>query len=567
MFICKKIFVIVFYLVIRTYLGSGQDISYNFNVLSYDLLYEIDSDKGIFNSVQDIGIENASANQLDRINFLLHPDLLIGSVFLQDSMGENVPVVSSKIIGTTSIFKNELQIIEVQTEKNLDPGKKYKFHMECIMKQGSSRDSVQIPYNPLDLIISSEITSAIGPHTGHFAIFNRNIIAPFQIRLKFPEGKFCCVPGNLISSEKMNNYVTETYNSNIPNIPTFSCASYDKIVRRSGDKTFEFYLYPGQPFVDEMADIPAMFVNFYTSAFGDIGTDIYRFGNIGSYDSKALFLENKGNTIYLTDLLTRYFTFDEGVKSMFSGLVSHELFHNWNIFSTNWTGQLTDWFEEGGANFIAAMAGEKLFGEDFGISGRIHFISSFAGEQGSPGYESKETLESVQKTNSGDSELMLIYYYGALVWEQLRQKVGDEALYTGLADFFSKYRFESSDYQAFLNCLQATTSVNVEEYLNQWIKNNAKIDLMVKNVSIMKEGNGYRSDVEIMIESDRDYELMTAIGYKTSPEDKMELLELHPFKKGIHKVSFQSMEKPVFIQVDPACRVPQINLDNNIWSQ
>jgi len=70
-----------------------------------------------------------------------------------------------------------------------------------------------------------------------------------------------------------------------------------------------------------------------------------------------------------------------------------------------------------------------------------------------------------------------------------------------------------------------------------------------------------------MVASDRDYELITAIGYKTSPEDEMELVELHFVKKGIHKVSFRSEEKPAFIQVDPACRVPQINLDNNIWSQ
>ena len=567
MFIYKKIFIIMFYLLIRPYIGSGQDISYNFNVASYDLMYEIDSDKKIFKSVQDIFIENASSDTLDRINFLLHPDLLIGNITIQDSRGEVFPITNWKIAGMTKIFKNELQIIEVQTKKDIAPAQQYKFHMEYHMKPESFKDSSQISDNPLDLIISSQMSSAIGPTTGHFAIFNRNIIAPFQISIKFPEGKLCCVPGNLISSEKRNNYVTETYKTKISNIPTFSCAAYEKIEKQIGDKTFEFYLYPGQSFVDEMAEIPARFVNFYTSSFGDIGTDIYRFGNIGSYDSRSLFLENKGNTIYLTDLLTRYFTFDEGVKSMFSGLISHELFHNWNIFSTNWTGQLTDWFEEGGANFFASMAGEQIVSEDFGVSGRIHFNSSFAGEQGSPGYDSKETLESVQKTNSGNSELMLIYYYGALVWEQLRQKLGDEALYAGMADFFRKYRFETSNYQAFLQCLQARTSVNVEEYLNQWINNNAIIDLRINNVSIQKEGNGYRSDVEIMVDSDRDYELITAIGYKTSPEDEMKLVELNFVKKGIHKVTFQSEEKPAFIQVDPACRVPQINLDNNIWSQ
>ena len=189
MFIYTKIFIIMFYLLIRPYFGSGQDISYNFNVASYDLIYEIDSDKGIFKSVQNIVIENASSNSLDRINFLLHPDLLIGNIILQNSRGENLSIKSSNTIGTTKVFNNEVQIIEVQTKNTLDPGQQYKFHMECLMKQESFKDSSQIPYNPLDLIISSQISSAIGPTTGHFAIFNRNIIAPFQIRIKFPEGK------------------------------------------------------------------------------------------------------------------------------------------------------------------------------------------------------------------------------------------------------------------------------------------------------------------------------------------------------------------------------------------
>ena len=50
-------------------------------------------------------------------------------------------------------------------------------------------------------------------------------------------------------------------------------------------------------------------------------------------------------------------------------------------------------------------------------------------------------------------------------------------------------------------------------------------------------------------------------------ETKMEIIDIHTIKKGIHKVKFQSAGEPVFILVDPHCRVPQINLDNNVWSK
>ena len=567
MLLNKRIFFILFCLLFHIQFGFGQAISYNFNVSSYNLNYEIDADKRIFKSAQNILIKNTSSNSLYQINFLLHPDLNIDEIVIKDSFGKNLPIKRWEKLGMTKIFKNELQIIEVETKKKLVSGKQYMFHLEYQMPSNAFKDSSQISENNLDLVISPGLSYAIGPTTGHFAIFNKNILAPFQLSIKYPAGNLCCVPGNFIASESTGNYIIESYSSQIPSIPTFSCAFYEKKTKKVGEVTFEYYLYPGQNFVNEMIDIPAQFVQLYTSTFGDIETDVYRFGNIGAIDSKILSLENKGNVVYLSDLLTRYYTYEEGVKYMFIGLIAHELFHNWNIFSVNWTGKLTDWFEEGGANFFATWASEQIVGKDFSVSGRIHFTNAYNGEMGSRGYDAIETLDSVSKNNSGDPELMLIYYYGALVWEQLRQKVGDVDLLAGLEDFFREYRFKTVTYHDFLLCLQAKTSVNVEEYLNQWIKNNAIIDLSISNVSMQKIGDFYSGEIEIMVDSDRDYELITSIGYKTSLEEEMEIIDVHTIRKGIHKVNFQSKGEPVFIQIDPNCLVPQINLDNNIWSQ
>ena len=567
MLLNKMIFIILSLLLFLANIGLGQAITYNFDVSSYDLNYNIDADKRIFNSAQDVFIINASSNSIDKLNFLLHPDLFIDKISIQNSKSENLPIESWTTVGTTKVFKNELQIIEVKSKNTIAPGQRYKFHLEYHMRPEAFKDSSQIPDNILELVISSQVCYAIGPTTGHIPIFNRNIIAPFKLRIKYPEGNLCCAPGNFISSEKINGYIIETYHSEIPNIPTFSCADYEKKVKKIDDITFEFYLYPGQPFVEEMAAIPAQFVQFYTSSFGDIGTDTYRFANIGAPDSKLLALENKGNAIYLADMLTRYYTVEDGIKHMYNGFISHELFHNWNIFSINWIGKLTDWFEEGGANFIASRAGEQIISNDFSVSGRMHFTSSYAGDMGIRGYDAKGTLESVSKKDAGDAELMLMYYYGALVWEQLRHKVGDDDFFAGLGDFFRKYRFKKATYEDFMECLQAKTNVNVEEYLNQWLKYNAVIDLSISNVNIQKKSDFYNSEIDIMIDADRDYELFTSIGYKTSLENEMEMLKVHTIKKGMHKINFQSKTKPVFIQIDPECRVPQINLNNNIWKQ
>jgi len=199
--------------------------------------------------------------------------------------------------------------------------------------------------------------------------------------------------------------------------------------------------------------------------------------------------------------------------------------------------------------------------------GRTYFASAYDGSQGPRGYDATETLETAYKNEAGSPELMLIYYYGALVWEQLRQKVGDEALFAGLGDFFREYRYRTATYQDLLNCLESKTDVHVEAYLNQWIKNNARIDLAIGDVNVQEMNEFYTNEVEIVVDSDQDYELFTSIGYRTPLQDQLSIIDVHTTQKGSHKVTFESNDRPVFIQVDPACRVPQINLDNNIWRE
>lgn len=541
-------------------------VTYDFEVSSYDLSYEIDAEKKIFKSTQEIGIINGSENRVNHIYFLLHPDLLIDSIAVLDSKGRTLRVRGWELLETQQIYLNTLQIVQVRTSKRIAPGREYRFRLVYHMRPEAFKDSLNQEDHILELTLCAESSYAIGPTSGHNALFNRNITAPFSMTVKYPEGYYCCAPGNLVSSEERAGQMIETYQSKTPKLPTFSCAPYEKNVRRVGEITYEFYLYPGQPFVEEMASIVAKIVQLYTTSFGDPGTDTYRFANVGVQGSSfPPGWESKGNAIYLTDLTTRYYTLDDFAKEMFMGMVAHELFHNWNLFTVNWTGMLMNWFEEGGANFVAGWAVEQLFGEDFAIAGRVHFAESYDGGQGFRGYDAEGTLESVYKNDM--SSLMLMYYYGALVWEQLRQKVGDEAMFAGLADFFGKYAFKSVTYQDFLQCLQTKTDIHVEAYLNQWIKNNARIDLAIGDVNVQEMNEFYTTEVEIVVDSDQYYELFTSIGYKTELQDELVSMDVHIIQQGTHKVTFESSGRPSFIQVDPACRVPQINLDNNIWRE
>lgn len=544
-------------------MGQQEYIPHSLKTLYYDLHYEIDAGKGVFRSTQDIALTNASGKYTDRISFLLHPDFLIDSIALQDAQGRTLSIKGWRLGGTQEIFVNKLQVVEVETDRDIAPGQELGLSLEYHAPPKVFRPSPPESDHILDLTISDESCYAVGPHSGHYVLFVGNIATPFRLTITHSEEYSCCAPGSLVSSKREGGYVVEAYHSQIPNIPAFSCGRYEKTIRQIEGITFEYYLYPGQLFFDEMASFTAQIVQLYTSFLGDLETDTFRFGTVGARDSRSPGWENKGNAIYFTDMATRYYGEDMGARGMFAGLVAHEVYHNWNLFSLHWTGPLAEWFEEGGANFVGAWACERLLGEEAGVAGRTFFARSYDGAQGYRGYDAEDTLASVHKTVG--PELMLIYYYGALVWEQLRQKVGDEALFAGLGDFFRRYRSTEVTYQGFLHCLQGRTDVQVADYLDQWIYHNAKIDLSIGKVNTQEREGLYQTEVEILVDSDRDHELLTSIGYKMASQEEMVVINVNVTRKGAHRITFESGAKPMFVQIDPACRVPQVNLDSNTW--
>ena len=167
---------------------------------------------------------------------------------------------------------------------------------------------------------------------------------------------------------------------------------------------------------------------------------------------------------------------------------------------------------------------------------------------------------------SGDKSRALMYDFGALVWEQLRQKIGETALIDGLAKFYEKYPFQVRTIDDFFTCLQDNTMVDVREYMDQWINHNTKIELSIEKVDYEKIGAIGKCEVNVQITADRDYELFTELGYRFADESDWESIPLHFMRQGEeNKISFDCESKPVMIQLDPFHRIPHINLENCVW--
>ena len=152
-------------------------------------------------------------------------------------------------------------------------------------------------------------------------------------------------------------------------------------------------LSEGQSFDEEVADKTFEIVQLFYENFGNPGLSEYRITFV-PLNSSSITGESKGNAIYLAYRNPNDFNWDYNGKVNFINLVSHELFHNWNLWNTSWQGNFYEWFVEGGAGFISAWASETKLGSDAAKSIRQDFVEGYIRNKA---YNATNTLEHAQK--------------------------------------------------------------------------------------------------------------------------------------------------------------------------
>ncbi len=538
--------------------SQKQKPELNFIARYHNQYYEIDPANKYFFSRQSIDISNNSSKSQNTICFLIHPGLSIKQIGLKDSSGKEITIKNWQYSGTKKIYgEYDVPVVCIETKEMILPAEIISFYIEYkMMAQMIKAEPAQM----YEFTVSPKASYAISPLIGNTPYFGGSTASPYKITLKYPEGNQSCVPGELISSAKEGAFIVDIYEHKRRNVPVFACAPYQKIRKEDDGIAVEFYLYPTETFSDKMANDIFGVVNLYFNTFGDNGTYTYKFATVGEYDSKKMNGENKGSTIFFPDFVSKNYTSGLEGRYDYIEFLSHEVYHNWNLFYVNWRGQFSEWFVEGGANFVCAWAAEKIMGDSAGIYIRKKYLERFIREKG---YESTQTLLNVQKT--GTAEKALMYTYGALVWEQFNQKIGTEALLSGLRHFYDNYKFQEANFQDLLNSMSKFTSCDIKSFLDPWLRQNAQIVLSIADVSIIKQDGLYETTVTIESNANGDYEIITSIAYKTGMDEKMKEIPVTIRGNGKTSIVFTSDLKPVLIQIDPNYIVPRVNQDQTIW--
>ena len=538
---------------------ESQESSGGEGIIRNDMYFEIDPARGVFSSQQSITVSGGLVKDR-KFKLYIGDSLLIDRLTLEDAEGNDLAGAAWRRVDNYEIEYfwgiSRFAILEIQTAEDVPAAGRLIVNLEYHLPAEAIQAG--LAENLYALFVSPRGSHAGGPESGAFPLVDGNLSAPFSITIKHPDDITCALPGELQAADTTDGFKTVAYRADILYDPSFSCAPYK--VTSTEIQNMRIELFAPVPLDHSPAILAsaAQIISFYAEKFGTPPARSFRivFPELAGEAGGG---ESNGNMVLLGDLQP-YLVYDEKAQDGFIQLIAHEGYHLWNTWGLTWEGSLAAWWVEGGANFMASWAKEELYGSEAGAGNRLRDVQSITEQET---YHSDKNL-----ANVGDGWMeawALVYNYGALVWEQLRQEMGSESLSAGLRDFYGLEGGRTTGYEEFITCMKTHTPADIAATLSQWTRHNARIDLTIKEVAILPENGHYHIRVNVQIDADRDYRFSTALGYKTSPGEDWRLIDMHVTKAGLISVEFDSDERPLEIQIDPEFRVPQIKPDDNLW--
>jgi len=231
-----------------------------------------------------------------------------------------------------------------------------------------------------------------------------------------------------------------------------------------------------------------------------------------------------------------------------TGLVTHEIAHQWfgnSVTESDWDDV---WLSEGFATYLTLLATEHYRGRDAFVDGLQRSRESvWAGEARDP----EETV--VHHNLSDMSEVLsgLQYQKGAWILHMLRWEIGTEAFHAGIREYYSRYRDSTATTADFVGLMEEISGEELGWFFDQWLH---------RTPSPALEGHwGYDSDTgQIEIELEQ-----TQIG----PPYRLDL------EIGIHEAAgadpridvIRMTEKRQSFRLDVGVEPAAVMLDPNTW--
>jgi aminopeptidase N len=361
-----------------------------------------------------------------------------------------------------------------------------------------------------------------------------NALITYTLTVELPAGWKSVSQGERTSSETSPAGASERWSAATPTEEVHLIAApFTEYARDAGAvKAMAFLRKPDQALADRYLDATAQYLDMYRRLLGP-----YPY-------SKFALVENFWETGYgmpsFTLLGEQVIRFPFILHSSYP----HELLHNWwgngvfvDFASGNWCEGLTAYLAD---HLIAEQRGQ-------GADHRRAILQRVTD------YVTPDNDFPAARFRNRHNAVTEAVGYGktAMVWNMLREKIGDPQFIKALQAFYRDNRFRVASYDDIRKSFEAASGLDLRPFFEQWIKevgtpelrldqaagHGERIDITLSQV---QPGRRFTLDVPVVIETDKGVETRTV----AMPSDRARV-----------EVSFDLKGRPQRIEVDPQFQV------------
>jgi aminopeptidase N len=149
-----------------------------------------------------------------------------------------------------------------------------------------------------------------------------------------------------------------------------------------------------------------------------------------------------------------------------TNLVTHEIAHQWfgnSVTESDWDDV---WLSEGFATYLTLLATEHYRGRDAFVAGLEDARQRVWSE------EARDPEQTVVHDNLADMEDVLSglqYQKGAWILHMLRWEVGTDLFWTGLREYYRRYRDSTASTSDFIGVMEEVSGLELSWFFDQWL--------------------------------------------------------------------------------------------------
>lgn len=419
---------------------------------------------------QNIEYVNNTNIALDKIYFHIYPNAFSKEEFApfeKDEMNQAYPngfnegyIDIKNVLNNNNKLEYEItgeknDVLEVNIGRQLKPGEKISIDMKYNVKIPNSEGRFGYGENTINVTNWFPIVCVHDDRGWNLKSYETlgdpfySETSNFYVKLLIPKKYKLGCTGNIISEKSDSEKVF--YEIQAKKVRDFAFVLSDKFkIKKDTYKDVNISTYNlNETLSTEVTKIAKDSIRIFSDLFGEYPYDTY------SVIASDFFI---GGMEYPTLVMIDQSLYNEKDKFLLEYVIAHETAHQW-WYSVIGNDEISEpWLDEALTEYSTVLYFEEKYGKEVGSK----LIKTM--EIQTRNYSSEDIFKSTTQYKNSIDYSLNVYTKGALAFNEVRNKVGDEVFFATLKEYYNTYMFQN---------------VNGAKFVDLWNKKGIDIDKII----------------------------------------------------------------------------------------